>query len=134
MTSYISIVRLQPVVFYIILCCSALTFYTLYSILYICSWENLHLILHQVSMITISQIKIVIYKSDDKHGMIMTFKRLHWSFCCNFINELNPSYYAGIMLDAFNNLLCSNLCWSGSLSGSSLQSCLCSAGLDLVLK
>ena len=28
-----------------------------------------------------------------------------------FIDELNPTYYASIMLDAFNNLLCSKLCW-----------------------
>ena len=47
----ISIVRLQPVTFYIMLCCSALIYYTLCSIL--CSWENLHLILHKISMTTI---------------------------------------------------------------------------------
>ena len=58
------IVRLQPVVFYIMLCCSALIFYTLCSIL--CSWENLRIILHWVGMITMSQINIK-YKSDDQH-------------------------------------------------------------------
>ena len=26
------------------------------------------------------------------------------------VTFLNPTYYAGIMLDAFNNLLCSRLC------------------------
>ena len=31
---------------------------------------------HFASMITISQAKIVVYKSDDQHGMIMTFNRL----------------------------------------------------------
>ena len=32
-------------------------------------------------------------------------------FVATFIHELNPSYYAGIMLDAFKDLLCSKLCW-----------------------
>ena len=29
-------------------------------------------------------------------------------FIVTFIPELNPTYYASIILDAFNNLLCSN--------------------------
>ena len=31
-------------------------------------------------------------------------------FVVTFIHELNPTYYASIMLDAFNNLLCLKLC------------------------
>ena len=27
------------------------------------------------------------------------------------VTFLNPTYYAGIMLDALNNILCSKLCW-----------------------
>ena len=82
---YISILRLQPVVFYIMLHCSAIIFYTLCSIL--CSWENVHLILHQVGMVTISQIKIVIQKVMIRmftNRLIMTFNRLHWLSSCNF--------------------------------------------------
>ena len=32
-------------------------------------------------------------------------------FVITFIHELNPTYYAGIMLNAFDNLLCLTLCW-----------------------
>ena len=74
----IVIIRLQPVVFYIMLCCSALIFYTLCSIL--CLWVNLCLILHQVGMITMSQIKNVILKvmiRMSTNWLIITFNWLH---------------------------------------------------------
>ena len=97
---HIRIVRLLPVVFYITtLCCSAWIFYTLCSIL--CSWENLYLILHQVHMRTISEIKIIIYKSGDQHvknWLIMTFNRLHWSFCYNFHSWAKPFLELCLML------------------------------------
>ena len=32
-------------------------------------------------------------------------------FVVTFIPELNPTYYAGIKRDVFNNQLCSELCW-----------------------
>ena len=75
----ISIVRLQPVVFYIMLCCSALIFYTLCLIL--CLWVNLCLILHQAGMITMSRIKNVILKvmiRMSTNWLIITFNWLHW--------------------------------------------------------
>ena len=46
---HISIVRLQAIVFHIMLCCSVFIFEIL------CSWENLSLILYHVGMITIPQ-------------------------------------------------------------------------------
>ena len=108
----ISMVRLQPVVLYFMLCCSALNFI-------------LHIILNsmlmrklapQVDMITISQIKVVMWKVMNRLStkwVIMTFNRLQWSSGCNFHSWANPTYCAGIVLDAFNNLLCSKLfiCW-----------------------
>ena len=81
------IVRLQPIVFYIICytACSAFIFDML------CSWENLCLILYHVGMITSYTtkvfIKIIIYKNDDQHVNKLTdidFNELHWLFCLNF--------------------------------------------------
>ena len=105
---YISIARLQSVVFYITLCCSAFIFDIS------CSWENLYLILYHLSMITIPQkflyrllsIKVMIGMSPN--WLIMTLINYIDHFVVTF---LNPTCYAGIMLDAFNNLLCSNLHW-----------------------
>ena len=54
-------------------------------------------------------IKVTISMSTNR--LMMTFIWLHWSFVVTFIHELNPSYYHGIMFDAFNTLLCSKLCW-----------------------
>ena len=70
----ISIVRLM----------SALILYTLCSIL--CLWENLCLILHQFGMIIISQMKIVIYKSNDQHVNKSTDDDFYLTLiiCCNF--------------------------------------------------
>ena len=75
----------------------------------------MHLILHQVGMITISQIKIVIQnvmiRMSTNQLMTLIDYIDHMHFVVTFIHELNPTYYASIMLDAFNNLLCSKLCW-----------------------
>ena len=32
-------------------------------------------------------------------------------YVITFIHELNPTYYAGLMLDTFKDLLCSTSCW-----------------------
>ena len=107
---YISKVKFQPVVLYIMLRCSALSLNVSCSIIY--SWENLCLILYHLGIITKKFIKIAIKVviSMSTNLLIMTFNRLHWSFCCNFpfTYELNSSYYAGNMLNVLNNLLCSN--------------------------
>ena len=43
--------------------------------------------------------------------LIMTLIDYIDHFVVTFIHELNATYYASSMLDAFNNLLCSKLCW-----------------------
>ena len=79
----ISMVRLQPVVLYFMLCCSALNF--IFHI--ILNSMLMRKLAPQVDMITISQIKIVIWKVMNRmstNWLIMTFNRLQWSFGCNF--------------------------------------------------
>ena len=68
-------------------------------------------------------IKIVIYKSGDHHVNKLTdndFNKINYTdhFVVTFPN---PTYYTVIMLDAFNNLLCSELCWHNRPEPSSLQ-------------
>ena len=104
---YISIFRLQPVVFDIVLCCNVFVFYILYS------WIPHFIPCCHDYYITKVSIKIVKYKSGDQHVNKLTdndFNKINYidHFVITF---LNPTYYAGIMLDALNNILCSKLCW-----------------------
>ena len=108
---YISKVRLQPVVLYIMIRCSALKFYIL------CSWEDLCLILyHVVHDYYIASILLGLsYKSGDKHVNGLTNDDFLIDYTDHLVVTFNSwdksyTYYAGIMLDAFNNLLCSNVC------------------------
>ena len=51
--------------------------------------------------------------------------------------KLNLSYYASIMLDAFNNLLCSKLCWHnrpGPICYSVWLEILCQSAIDTINK
>ena len=69
---YISIVRLQPVVSFT-LCYAAMLLYLAYYAQYYAHEKTCALFCTKLWVITILQMKIVIY-----------LHRLHWSFCCNF--------------------------------------------------
>ena len=45
------------------------------------------------------------------HAMLQCSYILHIMLNIMLMRKLNSIYYAGIMLGAFNNLLCSKLCW-----------------------
>ena len=54
---------------------------------------------------------LYVYKPGDQHFNKLTDK--HFNYTDYFIvTFLNPTYDAGIMLDAFKNLVYSKLCWS----------------------
>ena len=53
--------------------------------------------------------------------LIMTLIDCIDHFVVTFIHELNPTYYASIMLHTFNNLLCSKLCWHNRLGPSHIH-------------
>ena len=93
--------------FDIVLYCSVLVFYIL------CSWIPHFVPCCHDYYITKVFIKIVKYKSGDHHVNKLTdndFNKINYidHFVVIF---LNPTYYASIMLDALNNILCSKLCW-----------------------
>ena len=99
---YISIVRLQPVagvIHYAMLQCS----YIWPIMLNIMSMRKL--VPHFVPNCG--------WLLHHKWRLLYTYNYIDYTdyFVVTFIHKLNPAYYAGIMLNAFNNLLCSKLCW-----------------------
>ena len=109
----VSIVRLQPVVCYITLCCSALIFYTL-AMLRVMLMRKL--VSHFASNCHDYYItnEDCYRKSDDQNIFKLTDND---HFVVTFIHKPNPTYYASIMLDTFNHLLCSKLWWHNNRPG-----------------
>ena len=108
LNDYFSIIRLQVVVFYIVLCCIVFIFDVSCSEIACASFcTMLAWLLYHKSFIKIVYIKVVISMSTN--WLIMTLINYTDHFVVTFLN----TSYLLIMLTLclFNNLWCSKLCW-----------------------